>query len=339
MGAARNFPFRPLSGLGGDLTVCARVTADKSASHVNESALASTLVFKACGGQRKQSCKADVFRVDEISGGCSRHTGRVAVDDVHDTEVGVVKVHREGNLLIGSRLSNLIRLRRGRAFRTGVLRDNALESASSNKREVVDFAVNREDRTNDVVEVRFGRGGRRHNRGRRGAIGRRNIRRTCGVNPVAKTAKRVGSASTVLNATVVRRADGGFDVPLDFPHALGFRLSDVGGANARNGVLQVRNKVVTTEDLDVVAKTRTAGKLVIKRGDVGTLGDTSRCGRGKAVNRPFVVGGGSLGLRAERKQRGFFGGKDSQDVGQILTVGDGCTNASLGGRSIRLISG
>ena len=76
---------------------------DKRTSNVDVTALTTTLVFQAGSTHRNKGVESDVLRVDDIAnvGVGGRHAGRVAVDNLHNTEIGVVEVDRKRDRLAG----------------------------------------------------------------------------------------------------------------------------------------------------------------------------------------------------------------------------------------------
>ena len=159
-------------------------------------------------------------------------------------------------------------------------------------------------------------------RASRGAVGSGNIRRTSRVNPVAEAAQAVGRASTIFNRAVVVGAQRRLDVALDLADSLRLSLSNLGGTNAINSVLEVAHHEVAAELLDVVTQTSAVGKLVREDGDIATLGNTRGLGGREAVNGPLHEGSGRLGLSSGRKNRSLLGGEDRQDIEKVFAVGN-----------------
>jgi len=312
---------------------------NQSASNVDVTALATTLVLKASCAHRDKGVEAEVFRVDDIAKAVrSGHAAWVAVDDLNDTEVRIVEVNSEGDSLAGSILINMVGLAASRSGSTGKARNNLAEGNVSNEREAVHLAIAGEDRTNDIVEGRFRRSSTEDRARRRTIVSRNWVRGLSRrLNPLAKAAHTVRRTSTVLDGHFLVGSDGSFDVTLEFAHRLSFSLGNVGWANAGNGLLQVRHEVVAAHELDVVAKASAISKLVAERSHIGTFRNTSRHGSGKAVNSPLSVRAGSLTLAGERKERGFFWGENSKFVAEILAVRDSGTLTALGGRCAGLI--
>ena len=82
------------------------------ASNVDESALATTLVLKASSTHWDKGVEAKILRIEDVTyvGAASWHTAWVAVDDLHKTKVGVIQVHRKGDLLARSVLVDVVGL-------------------------------------------------------------------------------------------------------------------------------------------------------------------------------------------------------------------------------------
>jgi hypothetical protein len=237
----------------------------QGSSNVDETTLAATLVLKASSTHRDQGVEAQILRIEDVAdvGGCGWHTARVAVHDLHKSEVGVIQVHRKGDLLARSVLIDVVgNTSRSRGC-TGEVADKLAKCHVSNKGQAVHLTVFGEDRADHCVER--GLTERRSNdRTGWGAIIRRNWVGRLGrrLNPLAKTAHSVGSASTVLNRHLVIGGDGCFDVALDFTHGLRFRLCHVSRTDTGDGLLEVRHNVVTAHELDVVSKTGAIRELV-----------------------------------------------------------------------------
>jgi len=289
----------------------------QGSSNVNEAALAATLVLKASSTHRNQGVEAQILRIEDVThvGRTSWHTARVAVHDLNKAEVRVIQIHRKGDLLARSVLVDVVgNTSRSRGC-TGEVADNLAKCHVSNKGQAVHLTVLGEDGTNHRVER--GLTERRSNdRTRWSAVSSGN-RVGClgrGLNPLAKAAHSVGSASTVLNRHLVIGGDGGFDVALDFTHGLRFRLCHVSRADTGDSLLKVGHNVVTAHELDVVSKTGAIRELVGERGNVGTFADTRCGGGGEGINSPLGVSGRCFTLAAERKDRSLFRCEDGKLV-------------------------
>ena len=239
--------------------------------------------------------------------------------------VGLIHLDRELDGLGISRLSNLAVNRVCAARCASIVSDNATQGCVGHERQVVRCACDAINRRNQVIETALSQRTARMNRGSGSAESSRNVSRTSRVNPVAQTTEAINGASTVFSRAVIRGAQGGFNVALDFADGLGFSLSNLRRTNGLNGVLKVRHHEVAAELLDVVAETSAATEFVGERCNVSTFGHTGGHRGSEGVNGPFNECRCRLALRSGRKHGSFLGGEDSQDVGQVFTIGDGRT--------------
>ena len=289
----------------------------QGSSNVDETTLAATLVLKASSTHRNQGVKAQILRIEDVAdiGRTSWHTARVAVHDLNKTEVGVIQVHRKGDLLARSVLVDVVgNTSRSRSC-TGEVADKLAKCHVSNKGQAVHLTVLGEDGADHCVERGLTERGSNDRTGW-GAISRRNWvgRLGRGLNPLAKTAHSVGSASTVLNRHLVIGGDSCFDVALDFTHGLRFRLCHVSRTDTGDGLLKVGHNVVAAHELDVVSKTGAIRELVGERGNIGTFADARGSGGGERIDSPLGIGGRCFTLTAERKDRSLFWSKDGKLV-------------------------
>ena len=312
----------------------------ESASNINVATFATTLVLKTSAAHWDQGVEAEILRVKDVTdvGRCGWHTAWVAVDDLHDAEIGIIEVDRKRDCLAGRVLIDMVGNASTRRLSAGEAADNLAKSRVGNERQAVHFAILTEDRTQHGVEGRFGNSGGKDRTGRGAIVSRNSVGGLGGgLNPLAKAAHTVRSASTVFDSHFVVGSDSSLNVTLDFTHRLCFSLSNIGRTNAGNSLLQVRHEVIAAHQLDVVTQTSAISKLVAERGNVGTFGDTSRNWGCEGINGPLGERRSGLALGAKRQDWGFFWSKDSKFVAEILTVGDCGTLASLGLGRIWLI--
>ena len=306
----------------------------QGSSNVDETTLATTLILKASSTHWDQGVKAKILRIEDVAyvGASSWHTAWVAVHDLYQTEVGVIQVYRQGDLLARSVLVDMVGCSYVGRISTGEVADKLAKCHVSNKCQTVHLTVTSKDRTNQSVEGAFADCGR-DDRARRSAVSSRNWvgRLSGGVDPLAKTTHTVRSASTVLNRHLVVGGDGCFDVAFNLTHGLRFCLCHVCRTDTGDSLLEVGHNVVTAHELDVVSKTGAIRELVGERGNVGTFADTRGSGCGEGVNSPLGVGGRCFTLAAERKDRSLLWSKDGKLIAEILAVGDSGTRAGFSG--------
>ena len=253
--------------------MCAGVFADKGSSHVNKATLATTLVLKTGSTHRDEGIELEIGWVnDEARSTC--HAIRISVDDLNDTEVGIIHLDGVRDLLaLGVLVDTIDRLGSSSTTRASEVGDNLAECHVGDERQRVSLTVDREDRRDDVVERGLvGSGGR--DACSRGAVCSRNVSRASRVEPVTETAKGVWSACAVLDRAVAVGADTSLNVPLKLAHRLSFSLCDVRRAYRVNGLLEVRYEEIAAEDLDVVTEASALCELVGERGHISSFGDT-----------------------------------------------------------------
>jgi len=80
------------------------------ASNIYESTLTTTLVLKASSTHWDQGVEAQILRIEDVAyvGVGGWHTAWVTVHDLNQTEVGVIQVHRQGDLLARSVLVDVV---------------------------------------------------------------------------------------------------------------------------------------------------------------------------------------------------------------------------------------
>ena len=117
------------------------------ASNVDESALTTTLVLKASSTHWDKGVEGKVLRIEDVThvSAASWHTAWVAVDDLHKTEVGVIQVHRKGDLLARSVLVDMVGLAASSGSRASKVTDKLTKCYVSNKRQAVHLTVLGED--------------------------------------------------------------------------------------------------------------------------------------------------------------------------------------------------
>ena len=155
--------------------------------------------------------------------------------------------------------------------------------------------------------------------------------------PLTKTTGLVGDRAGSGHGTIGAQA-GGLDVALDHDHGLGLRTGEFRGSghtlgvgvvdtgNGGDGLLQAADAGDAAELLDVGADAVTGRREVggIGVGDLGSVNGSGGASGGIGIHEPLNVGvGGLLGAFLDgRRQDGFLGVDDGDDVGEVFPLAD-----------------
>ena len=119
----------------------------ESASNVNIATLATTLVLKTSAAHWDQGVETEILRVKDVTdvGRCGWHTAWVAVDDLHNAEIGIIEVDRKRDCLAGRVLIDMVGNASTRRLSAGEAADNLAKSRVGNERQAVHFTILAED--------------------------------------------------------------------------------------------------------------------------------------------------------------------------------------------------
>jgi hypothetical protein len=325
--------FLSLFGLDrvADLAMSTGVLAKKRSGHIDITTLTATLVFKAGGSKRDQCLELKVLGIQDVATTIFRHTGRVAVDQANESEIGLKQLDRQGHRARGCVLVDRVNTFGCVVIGAREFGNVLAELSTSNKRQRVRFTVDGKDRCDDVVEGDLSRSGTNDGSSRGKVVARDRVGRLSGaLDPLTKTTHFVRGAATGLSLHLVVGRDGRFNVTLDVAECHCFGGNKVGGTSGANCVLDVGHTERAAELLNVVTNTGTINELVVKQRNVCIFAHTIGARSVELVHNPLRVGGGSRALSAKREKRGFFGSEKRQRLAEILAVADARTLTSLG---------